>query len=187
MPPLYVWPLRPRDSSVLMHQMRGRSFEPAIALGIARRCRWGMPQVLLCVPFFRGKPFPTTFWLSCPFLAMMCSQMEALGGIKQLEEFMKDNADDRDWLDFNVEHALLRLALLSRGERRYLQKARKGMMDRLRLSGVGGIARRSGFNVKCLHLQVASWLALRKHPAESWLKERLSTVECEEPDRFCIN
>lgn len=187
MSPLYVWSPKSRDNDVLMYQMRGRSFEPAIALGVAKYCKWGMPQVLLCSPFFRGKPFPTTFWLSCPYLVMLCSQMEASGGIKQLEEFLKNCVGGKLWLDFNVKHALLRLSLLSDGEMKYLRRARKYVLDRLRRSGIGGIARRSEFNVKCLHLQVASWLALSKHPAEAWLKERLAVFECDDPDKFCLN
>ena len=69
--------------------MRGRIFDPTIAIGIAKYCKWGKPQVLLCAPLYRMKPFPTTFWLSCPFLAMRCSKLEASGGVRELEEFLK--------------------------------------------------------------------------------------------------
>ena len=141
--------------------MRGRIFDPTIAIGIAKYCKWGKPQVLLCAPLYRMKPFPTTFWLSCPFLAMRCSKLEASGGVRELEEFLKKRKSKWEWRAFNVKHAILRVSLLSLGERKFLQKARKNVLDKLRLSGIGGIAYRDVISIKCLHLQVASWIALR--------------------------
>jgi len=67
----------------------------------------------------------------------------------------------------------------------FLSKVVKNIFDRLRLSGIGGIGSPVGMRMKCLHLQVASWLALGEHPAEGWLKGRLAEFECDNPDRYC--
>jgi len=183
--PLCFQEISPKDKATLSYQMRGRIFDPTIAIGIAKYCKWGKPQVLLCAPLCRMKPFPTTFWLSCPFLAMRCSKLEASGGVRELEEFLKKRKSKWEWRAFNVKHAILRVSLLSLGERKFLQKARKNVLDKLRLSGIGGIAYRDEISIKCLHLQVASWIALREHPADDWLKARFAAIECENPGSFC--
>jgi hypothetical protein len=46
---------------------------------------------------------------------------------------------------------------------------------------VGGIrydTKTRRVRVKCIHLQVASWLALRRHPGAPWLKERVGQDCC---------
>ena len=37
--------------------------------------------------------------------------------------------------------------------------------------------------VKCLHLQVAAWLALGMHPAGDWLEEQVGGGACGESER----
>jgi len=183
--PLCIQALSPKDKATLSHQMRGRVFDPSIAIGVAKYCKWGKPQVLLCAPLCRMKPFPTTFWLSCPFLAMRCSNLEASGGVRELEDFLKKRKSKWEWRAFNVKHAILRVSLLSLGEIKFLQKARKNVLDKLRLSGIGGIACCYEITIKCLHLQVASWIALREHPADDWLKACFADIECDDPGSFC--
>lgn len=184
-PLLYIQQIFPGDERVILRQMRGRNFNSSIAVGIVKRCRLGKPQVLLCAPLFELKPFPTTFWLSCPYLVGKCGKEEAAGGVKQLESYAKNYIDSERWINFNVKHSVIRLFLLSEGERLFLSKVGKNIFDRLRLSGIGGMGCPVEMRMKCLHLQVASWLALGEHPAEGWLKGCFTALECDNPDRYC--
>jgi hypothetical protein len=50
---------------------------------VAARCPFGCPAVTEQAPFDdRGEPFPTTFWLTCPFLVAAISRLEAAGGVE---------------------------------------------------------------------------------------------------------
>ena len=48
--------------------MEGRRFDPSLVLGTGPRCRFGGVRVLVCAPLAGLRPFPTTFWLVCPWL-----------------------------------------------------------------------------------------------------------------------
>ena len=61
-------PFHARSAALVAAQMEHRVFDPALVLGSAQ-CPWGYPQVILCRPCSRGKPFPTLFWLTCPYVA----------------------------------------------------------------------------------------------------------------------
>ena len=51
----------------LIKKQLGRS--PDNLLGIARYCPFGSPAVLVVKPYSKkGIVFPTTYWLSCPYL-----------------------------------------------------------------------------------------------------------------------
>ena len=78
-----------RDEIVAVGQMDGRNFHKGLVMSVAARCKWGMPQVLKCRPFYRGRPFPTLFWLTCPHLAYQCGRLESGGGVKALEDFLQ--------------------------------------------------------------------------------------------------
>ena len=56
--------------------------------------------------------------------------------------------------------------------------------DALRRGGVGGIADSGRPTVKCIHLQMASYLGTGFHPASDWMSERIARWECAEG--FCV-
>lgn len=173
-----------RDIDIISRQMGGRHFDPAFIVGVARRCRWGAPQVLRCFPLRKGFPFPTTFWLSCPWLGRSLGTLESQGGVSSLEEFLLSRRES--WRDFQLEHRILRLGLLSSGERRFLRSHRRSIWEVIRSGGVGGMryVPASRPTVKCLHLQVASWLALGRHPGAEWLRDNVPEICC--PDGRCV-
>jgi hypothetical protein len=86
----------------------------------------------------------------------------------------------REWRRYGTEHALLRLSLLGFARVKFLRERRPSIFKALMWTGVGGIARGGGGAfVKCIHLQIASFLGLGRHPAEDWLRENVSPWECE--------
>lgn len=177
-PRLLFEPLEPGDPGTLLRQMKGRAFDTGLLRGIARRCPFGKPQVVVCGPVRRGKPFPTTFWLTCPFLERACGRLESAGAVGEMETALSTETGRKAWVEYNEKAALLRSGLLRREESLALRKEESDLAKRLEGVGIGGIRPGSKPSVKCLHLQVAAWLALGSHPAGEWLAEKLDSLDC---------
>ncbi|MDD5421659.1 MAG: DUF501 domain-containing protein [Synergistaceae bacterium] len=162
--PAFWSPLSDEDITVLRKRNSRRRFDLSMIHSVAARCSYSFPQVLICRPHRRGgAPFPTMFWLTCPFLDRKCGELESLQKIRELEElFRARQAEVSLW---HEKYALLRKSI--------------SLKDIDMPTGVGGINWHDApYAVKCLHLQVATWLGWRYHPAEDWLKEQLEVTEC---------
>ena len=164
------------DIDTILYQMKRRKFNSNLVLGVAARCLYGKPQVILCKSLFNGIPFPNSFWLSCPVLVRIAGQLESFGGVKGLEAFIKENYKT-DWKAYNKLHTKIRISLADKSELRVLKQKNissyKNFCDNN--IGIGGIRMNEEINVKCLHLQIASFLSLRFHPGQDWFKERISS------------
>lgn len=112
--------------------------EPRAFRRVACRCRHGYPAVTEQAPrAFDGEPFPTTFWLTCPFLGAAVARIEAAGGVRRISEEVAGDPALRESLE--------------RGD---------AEQRRLRPELPGGIGGRSGgTHLKCLHAHVAFALA----------------------------
>ena len=168
-PPFFYSVLRPGELQAVARRMEGRRFDPSLILGSGSRCRFGGVRVLVCVPLAGLRPFPTTFWLVCPWLVRRAGTVEAEGGVRRLEGWLNLRAPG-EWRPYNREHQLVRLRLMNPLVRDLLRRFRPAVWDRLRQAGVGGTRYGSEIRVKCLHLQTASWLALSRHPGAAWLR-----------------
>ncbi|MBR1672799.1 MAG: DUF501 domain-containing protein [Fretibacterium sp.] len=163
--------------------MEARRFDPSLILG-GVLCRFGYVRILFCAPLSPSgpgglRPFPTTFWLACPWLVSRAGAVESEGGVRRLEEWLASHAPG-PWREYGRLHQLLRLALLSPHQRDFLRRFRPSLFDGLRLGGVGGTRPRDGeLRVKCLHLQTASWLALGRHPGAEWLRAEGLDGDCD--------
>lgn len=105
---------------------------------VAVRCPYGFPAVTEQAPYGPdGEPFPTTFYLTCPWLVAAISRLEAAGGV---ERWSRAAADD----------PLLGRSLAGADEE---QRALRPELD----VGIGGT--RSPENLKCLHAHAAFALA----------------------------
>ena len=105
---------------------------------VATRCVHGFPAVTEQAPFADdGEPFPTTYYLTCPWLVAAIARVEAAGGV---ERFSRAAAGDS-------------------GLRRSLERA-DAEQRRIRPELDVGIAgTRSPGNLKCLHAHAAFALA----------------------------
>lgn len=142
------------DESVVSWQL-GR---PARAFrGVAARCAHGFPAVTEQAPFGDdGSPFPTTYYLTCPWLVAEIARMEAGGGV---ERYSRAAADDpalgRSLAEADAEQRRLRPEL-----------------------PVGIAGSRNPANLKCLHAHAAFALA---RPGYELGEQILSEVE----ERWC--
>src|SRR4051812_25713340 len=72
------------------------SRRPSTPQGRPSRRRSGCPAVTEQAPFYdRGAPFPTTFWLTCPFLVAAISRLEADGGVEAWTKRVRRDGDLR--------------------------------------------------------------------------------------------
>ena len=101
---------------------------------VSVRCPYGFPAVTEQAPYGPGgEPFPTTFYLTCPWLVAAVSRLEAAGGV---ERWSRAAAEDPELAES-----------LARADRE--QRELRPELD----VGIGGT--RSPENLKCLHAHVA--------------------------------
>jgi uncharacterized protein len=123
------------DRSVVSWQL-GRPARPFRR--VATRCAYGFPAVTEQEPFGEdGRPFPTTYYLTCPWLVAAISRVEAKGGVARWSRAVA--ADPT--LDASLERA-------DREQRRLRPE-----LD----VGIGGTSRPGA--LKCLHAHAAFALA----------------------------
>jgi hypothetical protein len=70
------------DDLALVERQLGR--RPRAFRRVAVRCPYGRPAVVEQRPYDEsGEPFPTTYWLTCPFLVAALARIEAAGGVER--------------------------------------------------------------------------------------------------------
>lgn len=167
------------DTRVIARQIRRT---PRGLRGVARRCAYGYPQVVLVCPMVDRVPFPTIYWLTCPFLRSRIDLLEADGWIGRLESHL---ASDESFAERQEEaHRMYirdRLALLTERDRRTMENRR--MLPSLSERGIGGIADRR--RIKCLHLHVAHSLARGTNPTGKIVLEALERQQCPPEEVIC--
>jgi hypothetical protein len=166
------------DRTVIAAQIGRR---PRGLVDVPVRCSYGYPQVIQVRPLVEGKPFPTLFWLTCPYLAKRVDRLEADGWIGRLERRMAEDEGLRARMGRAHERYIeLRTALLTATDRRLIESG--GLESDLLGRGIGGIADRR--RLKCLHLHVAHGLA-DENPIGRIVCEMLPATECPPEQVIC--
>jgi len=123
------------DEEIVERQL-GRT--PRAFRGVAVRCPFGRPAVTEQAPFDdAGHPFPTQFWVTCPYLVAAISRLEAAAGV---ERWSHAAADDPE----------LAASLAAAQD---AQRRERPELD----AGIGGSTRAG--SLKCLHAHAAFALA----------------------------
>jgi hypothetical protein len=123
------------DVEVVARQI-GRA--PRAFRRVAVRCPFGKPAVTEQAPFDgSGRPFPTQFYVTCPFLVTAISRLEAGGGVER-------------WTRAAEGDAVLARSL---DEANAEQRRIRPELD----AGIGGSTRTG--SLKCLHAHAAFALA----------------------------
>jgi uncharacterized protein len=98
----------------------------------------------------RGRPFPTTYYLTCRHLVAAVARLEAAGGVERWSEEVRRDESARATLDRATEE--------QRAVRRALAAGRMGRDGGASLElGIGGT--QTPEQLKCLHAHVAFALA----------------------------
>jgi hypothetical protein len=162
----------PIDDLAVVERQLGRP--PRAVRRVVVRCPFGRPAATEQAPYdWKGDPFPTTYYLTCPHLVAAVSRLEAAGGVERWSERASREPELRESLDqATVRQRELRAELAGGGV------GRDGGAS-LRL-GIGG-ARRPA-RLKCLHAHVAFALA---EPGYELGERILAELEPLWPDRCC--
>ena len=124
------------DDRAVVERQIGRP--PRAFRRVAVRCPYGKPAVTEQAPFDEsGEPFPTTYYLTCPYLVAAIAQLEAAGGVERWSRLVREEPELRE----SAERA--------HEEQRRVRPELPG--------GIGGQTRTGG--LKCLHAHAAFALA----------------------------
>lgn len=156
------------DDRTLVEQQLGRP--PRAFRRVARRCPFGRPAVTEQAPRDdEGRPFPTTYYLTCPQLVAAVSRLEAAGGVERWSERARSDPE--------LAASLERATAAQRAARRALADGwEHPSLD----SGIGGQSRPG--TLKCLHAHAAFALA---HPGYELGERILAELEPLWPERCC--
>jgi len=142
-----------KDRKIVGQQI-GRS--PRGRFAVSVRCSFGYSQVIRVHPVVQGKPFPTLYWLTCPYLSNEIDHLEAAGWVRRLEARMIEESGLRTAMQAaHRRYCRQRDRLLSLEEKARLEA--DGTMVGLSRRGIGGIS--DWDRLKCLHLHVAHEVA----------------------------
>ena len=123
------------DEELVARQI-GRA--PRAFARVAVRCPFGRPAVTEQAPFDEdGRPFPTQYYVTCPYLVAAISRLEAAGGVERWSRAADEDA------------ALAASLAAAQAEQRELRPE----ID----AGIGGSTRTG--SLKCLHAHAAFALA----------------------------
>lgn len=164
------------DADVVTRQL-GRPPEGMVCA--SGRCSYGLPMAIMCSPVvMRGgaaEPFPTMYWLTCPYLREKVGILEGGRHFKDIRERLKTEPGFAQ----AVEEA-------SEAYRVKRMKMYEGLPDELKAgigdaatksllaSGPGGI--KSSGNIKCLHIYLANRLSGEDDPIGEAVKELISAL-----------
>ena len=131
---------------------------------VAVRCPYGFPAVTEQAPFGPdGEPFPTTYYLTCPWLVAALARVEAAGGV---ERWSRAAARDPELGES-----------LARADRE--QRRLRPELD------VGIAGTRAPGRLKCLHAHAAFALAEPRYELGERILAELDERWC--PDARCEN
>ncbi|MEE1619053.1 DUF501 domain-containing protein [Brachybacterium sp. J153] len=141
LPPLpYETPATAQDLEVMRAQL-GRDMRGVVS--IARRCGCGRPAVVRTAPRLEdGTPFPTSLYLTLPWLTLDLSRLEAVGTMAELTERL--GQDEELAAGYRAAH-----------ERYLARREEVGDAEEVRHVSAGGMPTR----VKCLHALAGQALA----------------------------
>ncbi len=173
-------PLTLDDKRIIAYQIR-RDARGVIA--IPRRCAYGYPQVVTVYPLLDGEPFPTMYWLTCPYLHREIAALESEGMIARIEGRIANDPELAEQV-MRAHHSYIeqRRRLLSPDDLAYLEERR--MLPALMQRGIGGIA--DFARIKCLHLHVAHALVDENRIGRIVL-ESVTRRECPPSEIICTS
>lgn len=170
-----------KDLQIVEEQLGRR---PGGIIGVAVRCRYGRPQVVVSAPLrlngqsvlelpAQANPgtvslFPTLYWLTCPALRESIGRLESVGWIIRIKEQLQhDPVAVAELKEAHARTARVRRSLIPDSTLSRLESDYPGQYKVLTASGVAGMRDEEGsdeLGVKCLHAHFADYLAQGNNP-----------------------
>jgi hypothetical protein len=162
-----------QEDLIIIKKQLGRGVSNV--LNIEKRCIYGYPQVIKSFPLKDGKPFPTLYWLTCPYLVEEVSKLEAQQKITEIEKIIQNDPVLRQqMIHAHKEEIKKRMKLL--GEK--INSLSENMIKKLKETGIGGIEDFS--TIKCLHLHYASYLVGENNPTGEIVDRYIAKKCCDD-------
>lgn len=137
--------------------------KPEGMVEVTVECPFGYPAVIKVYPFFNGRVFPTTYWLTCPYLQKEISVLEDKGWITKMQKIVdNDKAVAQALKSSHEDYAKERFGMLDSREKEKMKEISDDIYKTLKKSGIGGVKDKKG--IKCLHTHVADFLVNRDNP-----------------------
>jgi hypothetical protein len=157
---------RPADAKTVAWQLGRR---PRGRWRVAARCSYGFPQAIETAPTLPGgEPFPTLYYLTCPYLLEAASTAESEGELARFDERVR--SDDRFAAQMRAAHDAIVARRTAVGD---------GSDP---CGGVGAAGQRDPRATKCLHARIAAVLAGLADPVGEEMIERVGAA-CD--DAWC--
>lgn len=114
------------------------------------------PMVISVVPFVKGAPFPTLYWLTCPILKKEISHIEKDAHIERFEkEYFQDGENLENLIKDHESYRDERIDLFKNTIKDW-SLFPEPMQKIIKETGIGGIA--DFHHIKCFHLHYAHHL-----------------------------
>ncbi|MFO7815307.1 MAG: DUF501 domain-containing protein [Halanaerobiales bacterium] len=137
--------------------------KPKGMVEVSLKCPFGYPAVIKVFPFSKERVFPTTYWLTCPYLQKEISVLEDKGWIESLQDLIDDNEKTETKLKrAHQNYAKERFEMLDKKQKKKMKGISDNIFNTLKNSGIGGVKDKKG--LKCLHTHVADYLVNRINP-----------------------
>lgn len=156
----------------IVEKQMGREMNNKIE--VASYCKYGYPVTIKNYPIMNKKPFPTMYWLTCPYLNDEISKLESKNYIEKIQEKIDENSEMQNELKSAHEKEIKQRLKIIEKE---IEKLPEPIQKTLKEKGIGGI---SEFKyVKCLHLHYAYYLSGEENPIGKEVDELLEKRYCD--------
>lgn len=138
---------------------------------VASRCPHGKVEVIATSPVLDdGTPFPTLFWLTCPFLQREVSRLES----GNLREELRRRLDAEEGFASGLREGE---AEYRRLREEWAERLGSGERVRELFSSRAGIGGTVAGGLKCLHAHLAHALAGGRNPVGEMLREEVGDIQ----------
>ncbi len=138
---------------------------------VVKKCKYGYPVAIQSLPYKiqndKKLPFPTTFWLTCPYLRRKIGTLESNGYIDKAKEMLENENILKKFIEAREITVRTRLSMIDKNFEYY---------EYLSKLGIGGS--KNDLKIKCLHLHVANYFKTQVNPIGKWVLENLENIEC---------
>lgn len=158
-----------KEDEEFFKKITGRTPHPGSV--VIKRCRFGKPVAFASMPIVGGEPFPTIFWLTCPYLLKLCGKLESKLFHKTLEaEIEKSERLKKEFHEAQMKMIHIR--------RKIAMAFSLDIPSSVLETGIGGVSNLT--KVKCLHAHMAASFAGIESPVARALYEAITVFECED-------